>query len=175
MSSGTDLAGSPRAGAEFPGTLYTVATGTYAVSENSTSTYATSFSGDCTLMGVITVTDGTDKTCTITNDDVAIPPPIVTSVVSTPEVVTPPVSVSGGGGGRRHFQVPIVTAVTAITEIPLASGFPDTGFSPRGSASWNVVIASLSLLLVLTLIGCITLFGVLGRGLNQKRDPFSSV
>lgn len=67
--SGNDVAGSPAAGAGSPGTSYSLAPGTYVVSEDANASYAQTFSGDCDVGGNITLASNEDKTCTITNDD----------------------------------------------------------------------------------------------------------
>ena len=46
--------------------------GSYVVSENNSSGYTATFSGDCDANGNVTITEGANLTCTITNDDVAI-------------------------------------------------------------------------------------------------------
>jgi Prealbumin-like fold domain len=58
------------AGAESPGTTVTLGAGSYNVTETGPSGYAASFSADCTG----TIAAGQEKTCTVTNDDVAAPP-----------------------------------------------------------------------------------------------------
>lgn len=68
---GTDVAGSPAAGIKAPGTPYSLAAGTYVVNEDSYPSYAQSFSGDCSSTGSVTLAAGDDKTCTITNNDIA--------------------------------------------------------------------------------------------------------
>jgi len=72
-ASGIDVAGSPAAGAGSPGTAYTLAAGTYAVSENASATYAASYGGDSDASGTITLAPGDNKTVTITNSEIAIP------------------------------------------------------------------------------------------------------
>ncbi|MFH0852272.1 MAG: ice-binding family protein [bacterium] len=75
--SGTDVAGSPATGVISPGRSYTLAAGTYVVSEDANASYTQSFSGDCNSSGSVTLTSGDNKTCTITNDDIAaviVPP-----------------------------------------------------------------------------------------------------
>ena len=71
-SGGTDVAGSPGAGSAT-GTVYTLASGTYVVSEDAPPAgYAqTGISGDCAADGTVTVAAGMEKTCTITNDDIS--------------------------------------------------------------------------------------------------------
>ncbi len=70
-SDGDDVTGSPAAGTASPGTSYSLVEGTYVVSEDSNSSYARSFSGDCDASGNVTLVAGDDKTCTITNNDIA--------------------------------------------------------------------------------------------------------
>lgn len=119
MGGVSDVAGSPAAGVESPGTAYTLASGIYAVSENAFAGYTSSFSGDCDASGNVTLASGDNKTCTITNDDIAPPvvvlpviiyPPVVPPVV-VPPVVTPPVT------------PPVVITPTVV---PLSS-LPNTG------------------------------------------------
>ena len=71
-SGGTDVAGSPGAGSAT-GTVYTLASGTYVVSEDAPPAgYAqTGISGDCAADGTVTVAAGLQKTCTITNNDIS--------------------------------------------------------------------------------------------------------
>jgi len=45
-TSGSDVVGSPAPGIESPGTTYTLAVGTYAVSEDAVAGYTESYSGD---------------------------------------------------------------------------------------------------------------------------------
>jgi len=68
---GVDVTGSPAAASGSPGTAYALAAGTYAVSEDSNAAYAVTFSGDCDATGSITLNSGEDKTCTVTNNDIA--------------------------------------------------------------------------------------------------------
>jgi Prealbumin-like fold domain len=70
---GSDVSGkSPFAGAEAPGTSRTLNAGTYVVSESDgPSGYASQISGDCSASGSVALTVGQNKTCTITNDDIA--------------------------------------------------------------------------------------------------------
>jgi len=71
-----DVAGSPFPGAASPGVLRTLRAGTYVVSESGgPGGYAASFSGDCNGGGQVTLAVGQNKTCTVTNDDVAVAPP----------------------------------------------------------------------------------------------------
>ena len=67
--SGTNVAGSPAAGTASPGTSYSLAAGKYVVSEDEDSDYDRTFSGACDSKGNVTISNGDDKTCTITNND----------------------------------------------------------------------------------------------------------
>ena len=78
--SGSDVASSPAPGVESPGTTYTLAAGTYVVSEDAFDGYAQSYSGDSDSSGNITLASGDNKTITITNND--IPPVVVTPTVT---------------------------------------------------------------------------------------------
>ena len=70
---GQDVFNSPATGSET-GTVYTLAAGTFVVSEDPVSGYSQSISGDCDTEGSVTLASGDVKTCTITNDDVAPEP-----------------------------------------------------------------------------------------------------
>ncbi|MDP1620091.1 MAG: ice-binding family protein [bacterium] len=65
--SGADVLGSPALGAGTPGTLYSLAAGTYVVSEDADSSYTRSFSGACNSSGSVTLVGGNSYTCTVTN------------------------------------------------------------------------------------------------------------
>ena len=82
-SGGTDVAGSPAAGSAS-GTVYTLASGTYVVSENTPPAgYAqTGISGDCAADGSVTVVAGVQKTCTITNNDISAKLIVIKNVVN---------------------------------------------------------------------------------------------
>jgi uncharacterized repeat protein (TIGR01451 family) len=82
-SGGTDVAGSPAAGSAT-GTVYTLASGTYVVSEDAPPAgYAqTGISGDCAANGAVTVVAGVQKTCTITNDDISAKLIVIKHVVN---------------------------------------------------------------------------------------------
>jgi Fe-S cluster biogenesis protein NfuA len=79
--SGTDVTGSPAAGTGTPGTSYSLATGTYVVSEDAFAGYGATFSGACNSSGSVTLTAGADVTCTITNDDI----PLATAIPTLSE------------------------------------------------------------------------------------------
>jgi hypothetical protein len=106
--SGTDVSGSPAAGAGAPGTSYSLAPGTYTVSENTNASYSQSFSGDCNSSGNVTLASGDNKTCTMINDDIPVPPPGCTNLVNfnatQPNAITTiPVSVVGA---NATFTIP---------------------------------------------------------------------
>ncbi|MFA5870853.1 MAG: ice-binding family protein [Candidatus Paceibacterota bacterium] len=72
---GVDVSGSPTVGASSPGTSYSLAAGSYVVSENINSLYTQSFSGTgCDSSGNVSLLAGDDKTCTIVNTDIPIVP-----------------------------------------------------------------------------------------------------
>ena len=77
---GNDVVNSPASGTNL-GVPYTLAAGTYVVSEISNPLYTQTFSGDCNLAGSVKIHSGDNKTCIIINNDIAVTPP------------------SGGGGG----------------------------------------------------------------------------
>ena len=62
---GADVAGSPAAGTAS-GRTYTLAAGTYAVSEDAVAGYLGTISGACAADGTVTLKEGDAKTCTIT-------------------------------------------------------------------------------------------------------------
>lgn len=100
---GVDVAGSPAVGADAPGTLYTLSAGTYVVSEDANPSYLSGFSGDCDAGGSITLIPGDDKTCTLTNDDIAIPGGGDGG------------GGGGGAGGSAQFGAPSCTGPSCIS------------------------------------------------------------
>ncbi len=79
---GTDVAGSPAAGAASPGTSYSLAAGTYVVSEDTSAAYTQTFSASCPA-GSITLSANDNQTCTITNTDIAPTLHVIKLVVNT--------------------------------------------------------------------------------------------
>ena len=73
-TSGKDVSKSPAPGVESPGNTYTLAAGTYVISENTYAGYKASFSGDGSVSGKITLAPGDNKTIIITNNDIATSP-----------------------------------------------------------------------------------------------------
>jgi hypothetical protein len=170
---GTDVAGSPHAGTVTPGTEYSVIAGAYSVSEESTSTYTKSFSGDCDSSGNISLAAGDDKNCTIVNTYI---PVIVTPVVSpvppvTPPVVTPTTVVYSGGGSGSNYNAPIVAATpvavpvsipivqpvtiappaTIIQPATIAPSFPNTGFPPKDNSNFLDTVELIVILMLLSI------------------------
>ena len=80
-AAGVEVVGSPAPGAAAPGTAYTLAAGSYVITEDAHSGYTLSFSGDSDANGNITLAAGDVKTVTLTNNDnpvVVIPPAMAT-------------------------------------------------------------------------------------------------
>ena len=71
--------------------------GEYTVSETGDPGYAATFGGDCTATGQVTISSGDNKTCTLTNDDIA-PQLIVTLLVTND---------SGGAATPASFTVTV--------------------------------------------------------------------
>jgi hypothetical protein len=65
----SDVAGSPQPGSATGTTYSGLTPGTYSVAEDKDTTYTTSFSGDCSATGTVTLAEGQTATCTITNND----------------------------------------------------------------------------------------------------------
>jgi hypothetical protein len=96
-NSGNDVITSPAPGSEAPGTSYTLAAGTYAISEDAFKGYTASYSGDSDASGNITLSPGDNKTITITNDDILVPAPVIDNGSDvTPVVSSPTTTVTGG-------------------------------------------------------------------------------
>jgi hypothetical protein len=99
---GADVSGSPQPGAAAPGTAYSLAPGTYDVSEDANAGYTATFSGDCNSSGSVTLASSEDKTCTITNTDIAVPVPPLIDIVKVPSPLTLP---SGPGSATYTYTV----------------------------------------------------------------------
>ena len=122
-NAGTDVAGSPAAGTSTPGTLYTFTAGTYAVSENATSTYTTTFGGDCDASGNITLATGGNGVCTVTNTYI---PPVLPATLHVIKLV---VNAGPGTAVPASFTVHVksATSTTDVFNSPLAgAGAPGT-------------------------------------------------
>jgi len=107
-SAGVDVSGSPTVGTLAPGTAYTLAPGTYAVSENTNTAYVQSFFGtDCDSSGNVTLLAGADKICTVVNTD--IPPPA-------------PAAPASGGSSSGGQVIPLIGLLKIPTPLALPAG-----------------------------------------------------
>ncbi|MFA6272897.1 MAG: ice-binding family protein [Candidatus Paceibacterota bacterium] len=106
--SGTDVVGSPASGVDDPGTSYSLAAGTYVVSEDTNTSYTPVISGDCDLNGSVTLAAGAEKTCTITNTDIPLPAPAATP--------------SGDGGYWAPLPLINVTKIPSPLALPSGPG-----------------------------------------------------
>lgn len=126
---GADVSGSPAVGTGSPGTLYSLAAGTYNISEATNVQYSASFSGDCDASGNITLASGEDKTCTITNDDRPASINVVKTLVNdsgrTKVTSDFPLFVSGTPvtSGATNIFAPGAYAVTETTDPDYARTF----------------------------------------------------
>jgi len=121
-SSGIDVANSPLSGAESPGTAYTLAAGTYVVSEDAYAGYTASYSVDGTnsTSGNIALASGTtNNTVTITNTytpggggGAPLIPPLI-KVIKTPS----PTALTGSGSVTYTYTVtnPGTVALSNVT------------------------------------------------------------
>jgi hypothetical protein len=164
---GVDVSGSPAAGTSS-GTLYSLPSGTYAVSEVSSPAYSQSFSGDCDATGNVTLYSGSDSICTMTNTYLPPPAPVVvrrngggisfftapSSVVSVPVATTATVTpVTTVSPTLPTVVVPSTTIVTTPTPIPT---FPNTGLPPKKDTSSSegiIVFFGLAVISVISYVG----------------------
>jgi uncharacterized repeat protein (TIGR01451 family) len=117
--SGTDVAGSPAVGVVSSGRAYTLAAGTYVVSEDSNSSYLPVFSGSCDSSGNIPLISGDNKTCTITNTYIPAVMPqgsgalmaTVAPLISILKVPSPLALPGGSGSVTYHYAVSNVGTV----------------------------------------------------------------
>ncbi len=124
--SGTDVSGSPAVGTATPGTLYSLAAGTYSVSEDAVTayTYISSFSGDCDSGGVVVLTSGSSKTCTITNTDIPAPR-------------TAPAS---NGGSARILPLIGIIKVPSPLALPVGPGLVNYEYTVSNVGGQNVIV-----------------------------------
>ncbi len=136
-TAGIGVVGSPVSGAESPGTTYTLAAGTYSVSEDAYAGYVASYSGDSDAAGNITLVAGDNKTVTITNDDIPIPPIVIPPVIVAPPVIIAP---------------PVVVASPTVSDEEVVTVTVTGGQIPNTSTPWyNVFLLGAAF----TLIGAI--------------------
>jgi hypothetical protein len=135
--SGIDVAESPAPGAESPGTTYTLAAGTYQVSEDPFAGYNVSYSGDSDSNGNITLAPGDNKTVTITNND-------TTAIVVTPTPTPTPTPIP--------TPTPTPTPVTAPVTTPVKTTV-DGGQLPKTSSYlYELMLGGAALMLVGALV-----------------------
>lgn len=145
QKAGIEVTGSPAPGVSTPGTTYSLSGGSYVVSEDTNPLYTPNFSGDCDANGLLTLTGGDIKTCTITNIQKPVntgaplpsPPaptvvvpvvpiaPVASPIVLAPVVPVPvvlPVAVTTPSARPLPRK-----AVLAVERMPLAPSFPQSG------------------------------------------------
>jgi hypothetical protein len=114
---GIDVSGSPTAGVSSPGTSYSLAAGSYAVSENINSLYTQSFSGTgCDSSGNVSLLAGDDKTCTVVNTDI-------------------PIVVPSGLIGGSNMVVPLIGILKVPSPLALSSASSSVTYN---YTVWNV-------------------------------------
>ena len=146
---GSDVPGSPKPGNEA-GESYTFEPGNYAVSETGgPSGYAATISGDCDPQtGAVTLNEGDDKTCTITNDDI---PPTLTVIKHVINDSGTGTSSAGDFGmvvddpGNDHAPFPGAEAPGTTIEVDpgaySVSEFGPSGYAQSLSADCSVQLA----------------------------------
>jgi hypothetical protein len=129
---GSEVVGSPANGTSTPGTLYSLSPGTYVVSEDASSSYTESFTGDCDSSGNIPLASGDNKICTIVNTDIPIP---VLPSTPTPSS-TSNSSASGGGSSNEGGSItPLIGILKVPTPLTLPGG---PGSVTYNYTVWNV-------------------------------------
>ncbi|KKP69401.1 MAG: hypothetical protein UR67_C0007G0106, partial [candidate division CPR3 bacterium GW2011_GWF2_35_18] len=123
-----------------PGTSYSLVAGTYVVSEDSYPSYLQSFSGDCDSNGSVTLVAGDDKTCTITNNDVAAIP----ETPATLHVIKRVINDDGGTATVSLFNLHVKPAtpgtsysLVAGTYVVSEDSYPSYLQSFSGDCAWN--------------------------------------
>lgn len=119
-----DVLGSPLVGAESPGTTYSIAAGVYVVSEDAFSGYTSTFSGDCDATGNITLASSDNKTCTITNNDIA-------PLLATLHIIKHVVNDNGGVATASSFNLHVKSSGgMGVVDV---SGSPAVGAESPGT------------------------------------------
>ncbi len=115
-STPAEVSGSPAAGSET-GTTYTVPAGTYTASETGAPSgyHFDGFSGDCNSSGVVTVAVGENKTCTLTNNDIA----------PTVKVIKHVINDNGGTNVAADWSIHLQNSTPAEVERVAGCGFGD--------------------------------------------------
>ncbi len=127
-SGGLDVATSPAAGAESPGKAYSLAAGTYTLSEDPVAGYISVISGDSDAGGNITLVAGDNKTITITNNDIPVPVPPYT-----------------GGGGNYYIQPPLISVTKIPSPLALISGTGEVTYTYKITNPSNVELSNISI------------------------------
>ena len=128
-SNGADVTGSPQPGAASPGTAYTLAAATYALSAEGVPGYSASFSTAC-AGGTIALALAQTATCTITLDDGA----------GTLNVVTKVVNDDGGTAGADAFSVSVRLGDDDVPTSPQPGSENGTPYS-LAAATYSVAAA----------------------------------
>lgn len=97
------------------GATSTLSAGTYVVTETSNPTYAATFSGDCDATGNIILAAGENKTCTITNDDVAVLPVTTTGTIMVIKTV---INDNGGTAVSSDFTMNVTATNPSLASFP---------------------------------------------------------
>ncbi|HWP96060.1 MAG TPA: ice-binding family protein [Syntrophomonadaceae bacterium] len=135
-TSGSDVTASPAAGVESPGTTYTLAAGTYVVSEDAFAGYSVSYSGDSDSSGNITLASGDNKTVTITNDDIPLASlPLDPAIL---HVIKHVINDNGRTAVAADFSLHVKTSGSDVTASP-APGVESPGNSYTLAAGTYVV------------------------------------
>lgn len=125
------------------GTPNTLQTGSYTVTFTTQSGYQTTFSGDCSEDGTVTISSGDNKTCTVTSNDIAgqVTPadPAVTKTVSGQPVegssIVYTVTVTNNGGIVANDVIVLDALPTQVTFV---SSNPSQGTYNAGTGIWDV-------------------------------------
>ena len=134
-TSGKDVAASPAAGVESPGTTYTLAAGTYVVSEDAYAGYTVSYSGNSDSRGNITLASGDNQTVTITNDDI---PLVVVAPPATLHVIKHVINDNGRTAVAADFKLHVKTSGKDVAASP-AAGVESPGTTYTLAAGTYVV------------------------------------
>lgn len=138
-----DVSDSPSAGTSSPGKAYILKAGSYTVSEDFFSGYSVKIGGDCSDSGTVELAEGDNKTCTITNNDIAVvvDPPVIVVTTSTPPVVIPEtcnicqlltydIYIINPDGSERHTGTPWVKVTDRSNGVKRYS-FEDATLDPN--------------------------------------------
>ncbi|SPF52227.1 Outer membrane autotransporter barrel (modular protein) [Candidatus Desulfosporosinus infrequens] len=164
-SSGIDVPGSPAPGVESPGTSYTLAAGTYVVSEDVSTGYTASYSGDSDASGKIILASGDNKTVTITNND---------NILQSIAITTPATKLSYTVGDALDLTGLVVTGTNSDgSTTPEAITLADvSGFDSSAVASGQVLTITIG---GQTTTYTVNVAAVNNTGWTVTKDVYSSV